>query len=334
MINMANFLFYKYRFVQTGERSLFSVEDGERVSEEFLNERLAKSLCDKMCDGMKALTLYEFKRDRRGVETSENYVNRMLQCAENVVLLDVRNNKSKTVMPIDKDEQEKVPHHPYTLVVIDVRAGSQAILVQQKKDAFQNPDAVVGLIIDAFTRELGLIDLGWRVDIQKRFCKGSIWDIVKLRTVSGGDRVKSLSLKISEKRPNEDNAVDKALQTVLSELAVSEGELKLMSDDNAKKILDETKEDVRNTVNMLIENNYSMKVGFEKSGYVEYGKKAPAIYGVADKVCDEFRNGTRKFGYNGKSGFDLLNWLDALVPEDETHEYVISDKKKYGRRAK
>ena len=82
-----------------------------------------------------------------------------------------------------------------------------------------------------------------------------------MRTANDQDRVKSLFLRLESKRPNENNEVDTALQTILRKLAVPEGELKLTSDDNARKILDETKEDVRRTVDMLIENNYSAYSG-------------------------------------------------------------------------
>ena len=49
-------------------------------------------------------------------------------------MLHVRNNKSKKFMPKDSEEAQKVGHYPYSLVIIDTRPGSQAILVQQKKD--------------------------------------------------------------------------------------------------------------------------------------------------------------------------------------------------------
>lgn len=38
---MANFLFYKYRFEKTGERTLFSAEDNAHVSNEYLNDKFA-----------------------------------------------------------------------------------------------------------------------------------------------------------------------------------------------------------------------------------------------------------------------------------------------------
>lgn len=333
---MANFLFYKYRFVKTDDRSLFSLDDSVRVSEESLNTRLYEDLISKMTKGTKTLTLYNFKTDKKGEESSESYGNKILQFAEGVFLLHVRNNKRKKFMPIDKDEAQEIGHYPYTWVIIDTRPDSQAILVQQKKDAFQNPDTVVSLILDCCTRELALPDLGWKLTDEKRLCKGSIWDVVKTRTFNEQDRVKSLCVKIEGKKPNENNAVDVALQTVLTRLSVPEGELKLTSDDAARKILDDTKEDVRNTVDLLIENNYSMRIGFERSGAVEYGKKAAAIYGVSDSVCEEFmRGGGGRIGNEGYPVYDLIAWLDTVITDDSAHEYVKSERRKRnGRRAK
>ncbi len=39
---MANFLFYKYRFEATGERTLFSTGDDARVSNEYLGGKFAE----------------------------------------------------------------------------------------------------------------------------------------------------------------------------------------------------------------------------------------------------------------------------------------------------
>ena len=81
---MANFLFYKYRFVKTDDRSLFSLEDSVRVSEETLNTRLYEDLISKMTKGTKTLTFYNFKTDKKGEESSESYGNKILQFAEGV----------------------------------------------------------------------------------------------------------------------------------------------------------------------------------------------------------------------------------------------------------
>lgn len=259
------------------------------------------------------------------------YTNEIKHFAGGVALLEVRNNKFKKVMPRDKNESVDVEHCPLCWAIIDTRPDSMAILVQQKRDVFGNANDVAGLIVDCCSRELKISELDWKMVYEKRLCKGSIWDIVKSRTDSGQDRVKCLCVKIDGKRANEENEVDKALQLVLEKLAAPEGELKLMSDDPARKILDETKDDVRNTVDMLIENNYRMRIGFEKSGSVEYGRDTEAVYGIADEYCDEFVNGTALLG----GRYNLKDWLDTLMPEDEAHTYIQSEKKKRnGRRAR
>lgn len=330
---MANFLFYKYRFEKTDERTLFSHETGEVLTETSLNERFAQDLADK-AKNRTSLNLYEVKADKQGVTSPESYANDIRRCDSGIALLDVRNNKHKTVMPIDKMQAEQIGHYPYCLVIIDTRPDCHAILVQQKADAFKSPDAVIGLIADYCSRELDLSMLGWKFVTEKRLCRGSIWDIVKTRTAQGQDRVRSLSIVLSGKKPNENNEVDKALQMILDKLAAPEGELKLTSDDAAKKILDDTKEDVRNTVDMLIENKYSMKIGFEKSGSVEYGKEAAAVYGIADSVCEEFEHGTVVMMDNGSSGYNMETWLDTLMPEDGTHTYAEPEVRKKNGRGK
>ena len=209
-------------------------------------------------------------------------------------------------------------------------------LVQQKKNAFPNTDYVVQLILNECAQQLSLWKTNFEPDYEKRYHKGSIWDIVKYRVANGRDRVKSLCLKFTEKKPNEENEVDKALQTILTKFSADEGELKLVSDENAKKLLEETQTTVRRTVDLLIENEYSMKIGFEKSGEVEYGKKALAIYGLDEKVYEEFKIKNPQIGAGGVAHYDLIDWLDTIVPENESHEYVQTEKtkKKNGRRKK
>jgi hypothetical protein len=243
-------------------------------------------------------------------------------------MLQVRNNKHKKVIPIDKLEALDVPHYPYTLVIVDARPGCQAILVQQKKSAFNNPDAVARLVAEYYTRELELSKFGLKVGLQQRLCKGSIWDVVTMRTVRGQDKVKSFTLKLDKKRPNSKNEVDKALQLVLDMFCAPEGELKLSSKKDGSAIFDETREDVRNVVDMLIQNKYHMKVGFERSGSVEYGKETDAIYGVDDGWCLEFMRGEQHIGDGEKGEYYLFGWLDMLMPEGAGYDYRSSDRKR------
>ena len=79
--------------------------------------------------------------------------------------------------------------------------------------------------------------------------------------------------------------------------------------------------DVVRTVDMLIENEYHLAVGFDKSGSIEYGKNADAIYGTDDKVCNDFSSGNAGFGEGGKAVYEIVFWLDNLMPDDGSHEY-------------
>ncbi len=331
---MANFLFYRYHFVNTGEKSLFSADDNEVLSNELLNKRFIDDMVSKG-EHTKELNLSGFKYDRKGEQTSEIYANEIKRCDNGIVLLQVRNNKKKRFMPINQTEPQEVGHYPYCWVIVDTRAESQAILVQQKREAFQNPDDVASLVVDYCSSELGLSYLGWEMTSEKRICKGSIWDIVRSRTESDQDRVKSLCIKLDDKRKNAQGEVDKALQFIMDKLAAPEGELKLFTDDVTRKLLDETKKDVRETVDLLIENQYRLKIGFERSGSVEYGRKADAVYGIADSVCEEFENGQPIFGDRGQATFNLVKWLDTIMPEDDGHIYSQSERRtRNGRRSK
>lgn len=84
---MANFFFYRYHFVQTGDKNLFSKEDNEKVTGEYLNMKFADDLRGKSSAGNHGINLYGFKPDRSGVESSESYVNEIRRFADGVVML-------------------------------------------------------------------------------------------------------------------------------------------------------------------------------------------------------------------------------------------------------
>ena len=333
---MINFLFYKYCFEQTKDGNLFSGENHEKVSPEYINARFAEHLETVVTKGTKSLNLFGIKSDRKKEEAPESYGNTIVNFHNGVFMLFVHNNKTKKIVPKEIEEEIKVDHHPYTCVIVDTRPESQAILVQQKKNAFPNTDYVVELILSECAQQLSLWKTNFEAKYEQRSHKGSIWEIVECRTVNGKDRVKTLSLRFTEKKPNKDNEVDNALQVILSKFSTNEGELKLLSDEKAKKLLDDTATDVRRTVDLLIENNYSMKIGFEKSGDVEYGKKALAIYGMDENVYEEFKDKNAQLASGGNAHYDMIDWLDTIVPEDGTHEYVQTEKtkKKNGRHKK
>lgn len=71
---MANFLFYRYRFEKTDERTLFDQETGEELTETSLNERFAADLAKK-AENHTSLNLYDIKADKQGVTSSESYAN-------------------------------------------------------------------------------------------------------------------------------------------------------------------------------------------------------------------------------------------------------------------
>ena len=329
---MINFVFYKYELNQLVEQTLFGPGHVE-VTEDYLNGRIAEDLETKYKNKTE-LNLYEFKKNKKGEEYSESYTNDVSMADNGIFIIQVRNNKHKTYMPIDQNVAQEVGHYPFCWVLVDTRPESKSILVQLKHDAFGNPDDVVALITTYLTRELGIASLNWAIKTTKRLCVGSIWDIVRIRTDDDNDRVKTLSITVDKKRANDNNEVDKALQLILDKLAAPEGEFKVASDDEAHKILDESKEDVRNIVDMLIENKYRMKVGFNKSGTVEYGKDTEAIYGVDDEVINQFAGGESVMLDSGKQGYRVVPWLDMVTPDNDSHTYIVAEKKKKNGRGR
>ena len=109
---MANFVFYKYRFEKTDERTLFDRETGEELTESSIDEKFAADLASK-AENLNSLNLYDIKADKQGVTAPESYANDIRRYDGGIALLDVRNNKHKNVMPIDKMQAEQIGHYPY-----------------------------------------------------------------------------------------------------------------------------------------------------------------------------------------------------------------------------
>ena len=316
---MANFYLYKYQFEQSMEPDLFATKNvqlNQAKQEEMINSLLnPPEGCARTLSN-----LYSMKVTPKGEPEPEIYTNDILKHHKGITLLQVKNNRTKTVIPIDSNDAKKVGHYPYCYVIIDTRAESTSILVQQNS-AFTNPDIVAEALINYFKAQLQLSFIGWTITYKKRKCKGVIWDIVRTRTKGNKDRVSELSFKFSSKRqPTGDNKIDAYCKDALHFFSSEEGELKLYSSDSSSRMLDETNEDLKRTVNLLIDNQYKIKVGFEKSGSYEYGKDAFAIYGVEDNVCKAFEEDKPELF--GCSAEGLIEWLDKIMPEDDSIEYT------------
>lgn len=70
---MINFLFYKYCFEQTKDGNLFSGENHEKVTPEYINAGLAEHLETVVTKGTKSLNLLGIKSDRKKEEAPESY---------------------------------------------------------------------------------------------------------------------------------------------------------------------------------------------------------------------------------------------------------------------
>lgn len=326
---MANFYLYKYDFIQSQERELFS-EDGTHLDQIELNKQLYALLSPAEGAKMTLDNLYGIKTSSNGESEPDIYDNEILRYWNGIVMIRIRNNRTKIIIPKNSKDEQKIGHYPFCWVIIDTRPESQAILVQQNA-AFPNPDKVVDILQNYFIGHLSLSRLGWTMNLMKRKCKGVIWDIVRTRTNGNKDRVSELSFKFTSKRqPTGDNRIDNYCKDALHFFSSEEGELKLYSKDSTSKMLDETNEDLKRTVNLLIDNQYKIKVGFERSGSYEYGKDAFAIYGIDDIYCNAFENNSTELFGNSSEG--LAAWLDKIIPEDDSTEYTEPGKSNRRRR--
>lgn len=84
---MANFLFYKYHFEYTGEKGLFSTEEGENVDGSYLNTQFAEDVKAKTPDRLlTSMTSRKIMRHRKSSRI-ESYNSRVvLQCCSFITI--------------------------------------------------------------------------------------------------------------------------------------------------------------------------------------------------------------------------------------------------------
>lgn len=59
------------------------------------------------------------------------------------------------------------------------------------------------------------------------------------------------------------------------------------------------------------------------------------FYDIDDQFCVEFENGEMHFDEDVRPMMHVLRWLDTIMPEDDSHVYMMSEKRKRnGRKVK
>lgn len=340
---MPTFIAYQYSFHQLPPSEVadnihfpdFANEcDSNVLSNQSLNMSFYKGFEVAWHTPEKKLNLYSVKKNKDQTEEPELYENNIEAIQDGVVLMVIRNHKMLKFTPKDDTEKSKIDDYPWCYAIIDTRPQSQHILIEKKKEAFNSPEMVGDIISKYCTTSLQLPQIGWEYQYSRRVIEGYIWDIVDSRLKYKKDRVKSLGFHFFKREDDDNDQVDVALQTLLSAFATAEGDISVYNEDSSGKSFDHKNETMRRTIEMMIRNEYTIKVGFDKTGTIEYTKKKVACpeYVIEPKVLAEFKN-EPNLAPEGESAYDLTQFLDDILGESTTISYQpIKKIKKNGRK--
>lgn len=342
---MPTFIAYQYDFkelpqTEAADKSIpfpeFSPkQEFETLNKESLNNSFYRGFEEAWETPEKRLNLYSIKKNKDQTEEPELYENHIEAIQDGVILMVIKNHKVVKITPKNKTVKEDIDDYPWCYVIIDTRPQSLHILVEKKKEAFNSTNTVVDIISNYCRISMELPLIGWEYGYKRRVIEGYIWDIVDSRLRYKKDRVKNLGFHFFKKENNDDDQVDVALQTVLSALATAEGDITVYNEDSSGKNFDHRNETMRRTIEMMIKNEFTIKVGFDRTGTIEYTKEKTAIpeYVIDSKILTDFIN-EPSIGSDGVSAFGLIQFLDGLLEESNLITYQSTKKKKNGRKTR
>ena len=315
---MGEFHFYKFTFLQQSEGNLFSVAEGQTLDDTLHAQRLESALTSASQTPSQHIDLRDLGPNEDG--TAERYYNRVVRCYQDVTLWRVHKHKILSVISYDSAIEQSIDSYPYCWVIVVPRAN--AVLVERKTEAFSSTSQVANLIKDWVIRELCPIESRWTFTMEQRHCLGNIWDVVRDRTIQRRDRLVSIKVMFNEPRPNPQCEVDELVQRFLSVFASVKGELMLQANDTTRQLFMEENENLVQFVNLLVTNQYQLRMRFKRTGTIDYGKNAVATYGIPAEQIDSFGAQSAFNPDDGSTTCDLVTTLQSILPDNADYIYT------------
>lgn len=324
---MANFIEYRYHICNNFE--FFE------CTEKF-KEPLNAVFQDAFLNGSIDLQYTEIDEDGNYVDTF-TYPNDVKMVFEGIVIMQIHEHKIKWSTPEHGTEKtEKHDDYPWIWVIIDTRPNSQFIFVQKKSDSFSNKTefVVIDLIGDYISKKLNLKDANCRIDFEVAKChggQGQIWNVVKHRAQNGADRLKTMVVRFGENResPTEDRP-DKFMWDILEKFKPADAELQLWASKDSNDNMQDIMPDMIGIAEQLLQYDYTIRLGFLRSGSIECSRDAQAIYGVQDSLVSQFGIANSKYD---RSRRDLIDWIDEYIVTDNLVFYGEIGKYKRPKRS-
>lgn len=283
---MAIFTIYRYKFepLDGKQPSIPGDEEYQRHSTYKSQESLFESFFGKAEDIIPGIK--EIKKKEKGKVSSveaEEHVCKIKQHKDNIIILRLKANKTKTVETQD-DSTMNIGHHPGSLILIDNRKGYHLIAVERNTAVFSDSDKVVSIIQEAFNSKMNEYGLSIKIELLTK--KKDFWEAVNEIRSKLRDSVTSVKFDFKSKEKEDGKGRIHDLINWLSLFAKDSSlSMNIENDENLKKV----KTDLDNMADLCQQNSdYHLTVKFRDFGLFRFGQDMKAQYGLEDKVIEHF----------------------------------------------
>lgn len=297
---MAEFYVYKYEFKE-------SLGDG---TEDMTKEEVRRAWTQKLRYG----TEFNIQTNWKGTDPCVAVP--VEADHHEIIVLQMRNRKELKQYVEGKTDPELITSKPYCTVIFDNRPGVQQLLIEKKTRTFNRPEDAVDILRRFFGREMRLpFEMVCRCKRNAR----ELWEQVELNQ-QNGKPVKKVELKMGDMTQMDKAGANEEAAQMLMYLNRFN---RMMGDETSLVSTAErfrkTNRDVREMVNLMMQNGYEVIVHFDGAETYTSTTKAPVLFSLEDEILEEHKATQEK----EKPSAKLLLQLDELRNDMEgcTYEY-------------
>ncbi len=246
---------------------------------------------------------------KKDFQELKEYSYEVLKNQDGILIMTIENNKNINTTVNKKPKPND--HHPFAHVIIDLRQTPYLVAIQKNSAFDLKPDKLCEILSislnNLFKKEN--VQCNWfslkKTDID-------FWESITTIRKKQNDRVKKISLSFNDnhQKRNVENNKWVAMLTEISQKAMADGMMELVSQGEQEMNIDALHEDLCNIANICrTGGEYDLTIHFNNFGLFRYGADVSALYGVDDNVIQEFVDGYDEMDLFGAPHLTLDRWL-------------------------
>lgn len=252
-------------------------------------------------------------RGKKQTSEPENHGAEVEQHKEHIVQFRLQANKSKKISKEDWTE-EVVGHFPDCRVIIDFRPGVRLMVIERNTTAFSDPDKVMKILQDSFSRKLR--DYGLTIGMERLSKQQLFWDAVNEIRSKFKDEVKQVTFSFDKQEKVKGDRSFTARLMQWASLFSQSTSLEL-NVDNDKRLRKVAKDLTRMSELCAQYRTYHLTVRFRDFGLFRFGQDIQAQYGLAEEVIDNFIYVAPQYNLFGEEqaqeASGLSRWFERII---------------------